>query len=233
MRKGFVVYFDNKEQFEMLTDEQCGALFKAMLHFASEGKEPEFSDPVLKIAFSFLRGQILRDTEKYEETCRKNAENGRKGGRPKKSESDTEKPKKTDRFFDEPKKANISVNVNTNVNGDTSVCDTVSAHTNVHTHAKKAVELSADDLTVDIVRQMAYQQGFVWKDDECSRFIDYNRDAGRASGWDYAVKQWERNRPRFERTSWKGQRKKQLSQQELDELNEYLELSNRFEEEVG
>lgn len=229
MRKGFVVYFDNINQFELLNYEQRGILFSAMCYFARDGVEPEFIDPVLTMAFSFLRDQMMRDTEKYEETCRKNAENGKKGGRPKKSESDTEKPKKTDRFFEEPKKANINVNVNTN--GDTSVCETAIAHTHSHTHTQKT--LSADDLTVDVVRQMAQRQCLSWDDEECRRFIDYNRNAGRVSGWDYAVKQWERNRPRFEKkTSYYGKKKKELTQAEIDELNDYLSLSNCFDDET-
>lgn len=233
MRNSFLVYLDNIKQYDKLTDEQCGKLFKAMCHFAKDGKEPEFSDPVLDITFSFLSDRMLRDSEKYEEACRKNAENGKKGGRPKKSESEIEKPKKTDRFFEKPKKANSDSDSESDSDVDSGVCDTAIAHTHGHTHAKNTVELSADDLTVDIVRQMAQRQCLSWDDGECRRFIDYNRDAGRTSGWDYAIKQWERNRPRFEKKSSYGwKKKKELTQAEIDELNDYLCLSNCFDDET-
>lgn len=240
MRKGFVVYFDNINQFELLNYEQRGILFSAMCYFARDGVEPEFTDPVLTMAFSFLRGQMLRDTEKYEETCRKNAENGKKGGRPKKSESDAEKPKKTDRFYDKPKKANVNVDVDVEKNNDVDsgcCCKPAIAHTHTRTNnnnnSKKTVELSADDLTVDWVQALARSKGFIWTDTECRRFIDFNRHQGRTDDWDYAVNQWERNRPRFEKkSSYGGKKKKELTQAEIDELNDYLSLSNCFDDET-
>lgn len=82
-KKSFMVYLDNEKHLKMLSDEQAGKLFRALLRFAKSGEEPDFTDGMLAMAFSFMSAQIERDMLKYEETCRRRSENGKKGGRPK------------------------------------------------------------------------------------------------------------------------------------------------------
>lgn len=84
-KKGFIVYFDLEEQTKDFTDEQRGKLFRAMFAYASRGEEIEIDDPGVKLAFGFLKVTLREDAKRYEEKCRKNAENGAKGGRPKSS----------------------------------------------------------------------------------------------------------------------------------------------------
>ena len=86
VKKSFIVYTSYRAQIELLDDSQIGRLFKAMLSYA-DGEEPELSDPVVSMAFSFIRTQIDRDTEKYNAIVERNRANGVKGGRPKKDES--------------------------------------------------------------------------------------------------------------------------------------------------
>lgn len=86
-KKGFVVYFDIEAQTAEFSDEQVGQLFRAMLAFASRGEVAEIEDPLVKIAFSFVRVQIREDREKYEKKCLQNQENGSKGGRPPKKQT--------------------------------------------------------------------------------------------------------------------------------------------------
>ena len=76
--KSFMLYFDNREQFEMMSDAQAGELIKALFAFAETGEAPELSDGMVKIAFSFISSQISRDTEKYENICKKRAESVKK-----------------------------------------------------------------------------------------------------------------------------------------------------------
>lgn len=78
-KKSFVLYADYFPHIQMLSDKEAGKLFKAILEYADTGKIPELGGSV-KMCFSFISAQIKRDTEKYDDVCKKRAEAGRKGG---------------------------------------------------------------------------------------------------------------------------------------------------------
>ncbi len=84
MKESFIVYHEIEEQTSTMSDAQVGQLFRAMLRF-SKGGEPEFSDPLVGLAFAFVRPIMARDKRKYEEVCEAHREAGRKGGRPRKN----------------------------------------------------------------------------------------------------------------------------------------------------
>lgn len=85
-----------------LSDKQAGVLFKSILNYASNGTIANFEDSAVSIAFEFVKQDIDYTANKYAETCRKNAENGKLGGRPKKPML----KEKAVGFFENPKKAN-------------------------------------------------------------------------------------------------------------------------------
>lgn len=114
-RKSFVLYTEYIQYAELLTDEECGKLFKAILSYAENGTLPNFSGS-LEMAFLMIKNQLDRNSEKYAEKCKKNRENGAKGGRPPKESSEyndntddkskcfTEKAKKPNGFSENPQK---------------------------------------------------------------------------------------------------------------------------------
>lgn len=99
-KKSFLIYLDNSEEVEMLSDQQAGKLLKSLMKFATNGEKPDFSDGMLRMAFSFMSRAIERDTEKYMEICKKRSEYGKKGrakiSKQKQADTDTEKDKETD-----------------------------------------------------------------------------------------------------------------------------------------
>jgi len=100
-----------------LNAEQFGRLMFALFEFG-EGDDPEVEDDIA-LAFAFMSLQQKLDREKYEEKCRKNRENGKKGGRP-------PKPKKANGFFENPNdNDNEDKNVDENKNGDEEIHDSV------------------------------------------------------------------------------------------------------------
>lgn len=101
MKESFLLYTKYAENIEMLTMEQRGILFTAIMNYAAEKELPEM-DGMVKMAFSFIRSQMDLDAEKYNDVCRKRAEAGKKGGRPKKEEAE----EKANGFSDDTKKAN-------------------------------------------------------------------------------------------------------------------------------
>ncbi len=77
-KDGFIIYARFEEQVETLNDSQAGILFKALLRNQS-GKDLPNMDQVTKMAFSFIAASIEANNKKYEETCAKRSEAGRKG----------------------------------------------------------------------------------------------------------------------------------------------------------
>lgn len=89
-KNSFVMYSDYLEHFQRLSNEDAGILIKAILRYVS-GLVPGEMPPVADMAFSFIRNQLDRDIKTYEDKCKKNRENGKLGGRPKKANGFSEK----------------------------------------------------------------------------------------------------------------------------------------------
>lgn len=89
----------------------------ALIDYSEAGEIPEL-DGITQMAFSFIRSQMDRDSEKYESRVAANRENGKKGGRPKKPKENTENLKnplvfsKTEQNPENPIKSNDKDNVN-------------------------------------------------------------------------------------------------------------------------
>ena len=93
MRESFVLYVKYLENIEMLSMEQRGVLITALMSYVADKDIPDM-DGMTAMAYSFIKSQIDRDFEKYEETCRKRAEAGKLGGRPKEANGFSEKQNK-------------------------------------------------------------------------------------------------------------------------------------------
>lgn len=102
-KNSFLIYLDYEEQFDLLSDEELGQLMRAIMQYEKTGEEIKL-EGMLKMAFSFIKTQLDKDREKYNEVCEKNKRNGKKGGRPKK-EISKEETQKSQRFFRKPIKS--------------------------------------------------------------------------------------------------------------------------------
>ena len=78
-KKSFVLYHDIRTPLELLTDEQRGKLFIALLNYSEYGDLPDF-DGALLMAFAFIRMSLDRDAEAWAKKRAKRAEAGRSGG---------------------------------------------------------------------------------------------------------------------------------------------------------
>lgn len=117
MKESFILYTEQSELVNELTDIQAGQLLKAIYKYA-QGEEVAL-DGIVKLAFIPIRQQIDRNNEKYEAFKEKQSENGKKGGRPKKEENPSlseKNPKNPTVFLETQKSLNVNVNVNENVN---------------------------------------------------------------------------------------------------------------------
>ena len=113
MKDSFVLYTKYGKQMKALTMEQRGILFTAIFAYESGEDMPEM-DASVSMAFDFIRTDLDENREKYEETCRKNAESGRKGGLAKQANASERKQALANASERERGVANLADNDNDN-----------------------------------------------------------------------------------------------------------------------
>ena len=101
-KESFILFAEQREIFENLTDKQAGQLIKAIFEYESTRIIPEL-DKTVKVAFIPIKQTLDKNYEKYIEKCEQNKLNGKKGGRPKKPKETEQNPNKPNGFFENPK----------------------------------------------------------------------------------------------------------------------------------
>ena len=69
---GVMLYFDRLTFLDRLTFEQAGELFTAIIYYARDKKEPEFTDKALQMAWDCLCPSLDEDRIRYEKICERN-----------------------------------------------------------------------------------------------------------------------------------------------------------------
>ncbi len=100
-KNGFVLYHNYFNQLALLSMEERGILITAIFEYTRDGQITVEMSPTVNMAFSFIKDTLDRDLAAYRARCEQNTENGKKGGRPRKSFL----PSKTEGFSKKPKKA--------------------------------------------------------------------------------------------------------------------------------
>lgn len=90
-REYFCAYHSYLESMEPLNDSERGRLFTALLQYSKTGVAPDLTGNE-RFVFYGMKSQIDRDAERYDVFMKKQRENGQKGGRPKKGESNPKNP---------------------------------------------------------------------------------------------------------------------------------------------
>lgn len=94
-KKSFLLYTDRWKEIQMLSNEQCGVLFKAIFTYVNTGVRLETNDLTLQVLFSVLTSQIDEGTRRWEATRKARSEAGKKGGAPKGNKNAANKRKQT------------------------------------------------------------------------------------------------------------------------------------------
>ncbi len=109
-RDSFVLYTSQRDAVQALSDEDAGRLFKAIYSYQLGEGEPALA-PMPNLVFLMMRPIFDRDALKWEETARKRAEAGAKGGRAKAgnaSGGEQDKPEPSDATSDKYGQAEAS-----------------------------------------------------------------------------------------------------------------------------
>ena len=181
MKDSFVLYTKYLDNIQALSMEQRGMLFTSLMLYAS-GQEPEEMDPVTAMAFSFIKSQMDKDIEKYNETCAKRSEAGKLGGRPKKQEE----AKKANGFSENQKKQ-----------GKAKKADNDNEYDNDNDLLKENTKRKVFSTpTVDDVRAYCLERN---NKVDPQQFVDFYESKGWMIGknkmkdWKAAVRTWERS----------------------------------------
>ena len=78
-KSSFIMYTEYLEHIGLLSMDQRGVLFTAVLNYASGKQLPEM-DGMVQMAFSFIKARMERDSESYQKTIEARREAGRLGG---------------------------------------------------------------------------------------------------------------------------------------------------------
>ncbi len=110
MKDSFILYTEQKEVIDKLSDEQAGKLIKAIYKYVETEKMPEL-DKLLDIVIIPFKQNLDRNKEKYNKISEIRAKAGAKGGKQKKQKQTKEI------------NCNDNVNENENVNDNVNVND--------------------------------------------------------------------------------------------------------------
>ncbi len=122
-RQSFIFYIEWRDALAGCSEEVRLEVYDAIVEYAASGTLPQLK-PMAQVAFNFIKRDIDRNNERYNEILEIRRESGRKGGRPKKENQMVfEKP---NGFLEKQTKANESKksyneNVNVNVNDNVSL----------------------------------------------------------------------------------------------------------------
>lgn len=116
-KKSFVLYTDQREVFDELSNEDAGKLIKHIFSYVND-EDPITEDLLLKVAFLPIKTQLKRDLKMWDEKKIQRSEAGRKGGVAKASNAKQTLAKPSNATNDV---ANLAVNVNVNVNDNVNI----------------------------------------------------------------------------------------------------------------
>ena len=118
-KKSFVLYTDQREVFDELSDAEAGKLIKHIFSYVND-ENPITEDILIKVAFLPIKTQLKRDLKIWDERKQLRSEAGKKGGLAKASNATEILAKASNATNDV---ANLAVNVNVNENVNVNVND--------------------------------------------------------------------------------------------------------------
>lgn len=119
-KKSFIVYEDWQLAIDAFDEDVQNEVRKAIFFYGIGRPTPDLS-PIAQGVFAMVRTQMDNNTLKHEEKRIRMQENGQKGGRPKKNDTETKENQNNQKVSEEPNGKNKTHNVNVNVNENVNV----------------------------------------------------------------------------------------------------------------
>lgn len=205
------MYTEYREHAKLLSREQQGDLFMAVMNYAAGDELPDL-DGMTQMAFSFIKTQMDRDNKKYQKTVEARREAGKKGGRPPKANGFLEKQEKTKKangFLEKQTKAKKPDNEDDDVDVDDTYKDVGSVK------STKFVPPTHQEVE-EYCREKEYTNVDV------ERFIDFYSCKGWMVGknkmkdWKAAVRNWARQDMATKPNNTRGNKFTNFDQRQYD-----------------
>ena len=118
-KKSVILYTEWAQPLKVLSLEDKGRIFDAILSYSETGKTPHFDSAAAEMAFSFIRLRLDENAKKWSDMREKRREAGRLGGK----QRQANQANQANATFDKQNKQSqanqaVNVNVNANVNGN-------------------------------------------------------------------------------------------------------------------
>lgn len=174
-----------------LSEKQAGTLFKGILNYATNGVKANFDDGMVDVVFEMVRQDIDYTSNKYAEICKRNAENGKLGGRPK-------NPNKPNGYFKNPNKPNGFFEKHNDVDNDVDVDNELLDKSNNKEKEIKEKEIISTRFvkpTVEEIKAYCTERN---NGIDAQSFFDFYQSKGWKVGntpmkdWKACVRTWER-----------------------------------------
>ena len=79
---GYMTYREAALMFSLMPEDDAAKAIKATVNYYLYGTMPGGLDGVAEKVFQIMQADIDRNNAKYQKICERNAENGKRGGRP-------------------------------------------------------------------------------------------------------------------------------------------------------
>ena len=175
IKESFVLYTEQKEIIENLSDADAGKLIKGIFQYVS-GENPQF-DSLLKLAFIPIRQQLDRNAQKYADIKEKRSIAGAKGAKQKMANLANANFAKRD-LANQAVNVNVNDNVNVNVNNNEKI--KIPTKEEIEKYCKER------NNNIDIEQFYLYYSDRDWK----------NKD-GKLVNWKLCVITWEKNDKKY------------------------------------
>lgn len=211
-KDSFIMYKDQKEIFNNLSDAQAGKLIKAVFEYVDTG-QTKIDEKIIKMAFISIKQQIDRNDLKWQEIKEKRILAGRMGGISRALNHGQKLSSKSAENLDiitssKQSQANQAVNVNVNVND------------NIKENIKRKVFVapSLEDVKLYIAEKQLNVDG--------QQFYDYFTEGGWKDSKGNQVKNWKQKLltwNKFNTTSGtkKVERKSNYEQRKYDDFSSF------------
>ena len=184
--KALMIPFDKFVILDILPPEQCKNVLIKMRDYVQHGIEPENLEALDQIAFESFRSFMDETIKNYQRTVEINRANGRKGGR----------PRKTDGFSEKPTETHKNPNRNLNQNQNRNQTDTIVSERERDASASSSPQKSTRFHPPDIAEVKAYFTEKGGTEEQAERFLDFYESNGWKVGknpmksWKAAASGW-------------------------------------------
>ena len=154
-KKGFILYADQKEIFELLPLDKRGQLITIVFEYVND-ENPTVDDPLINMAFTLIKQVLKRDLKKYENKKKQYSEAGKKSAeaRKKRKEAEQNSTNSTNVKNVERTSTNSTVTVKDNVN------DTVNVNVKESKEIKNALDFLKQNALISFEQiEMKYSRG--------------------------------------------------------------------------